>query len=71
MHEVWSSNDLHYPIKVVVPGQCIPVEYHFEPYQKYSVTIYTIVPPDKVETKRFWGAEFQLQDLQPEYIIKR
>jgi len=65
MHRIWSSNDLHFPIKVVVPGECILVDYKFEPYQEYGVTIYTIVPPDKVETKRFWGAYFQLQDLKP------
>ncbi|WP_413650340.1 putative T6SS immunity periplasmic lipoprotein [Pantoea sp. B65] len=66
MHEIWSERQHEFPIKMVIPGQCIPVGYHFRPYQKYSVTIYTMVPPDKVETKRFWRSEFQLQDLQPE-----
>ncbi|KOC87222.1 putative T6SS immunity periplasmic lipoprotein [Winslowiella iniecta] len=64
MREIWSSDDLDFPIKIVVPGQCIPVDYRFEPYQKYSVTIYTIVPPNQVETKRFWRARFELQNLK-------
>jgi len=66
LSEVWSSEEIDFPIKIVVPGQCIAVDYKFEPYQKYSVTIYTIVPPNKVETKRFWRARFELQDLKPE-----
>ncbi|WP_156324270.1 putative T6SS immunity periplasmic lipoprotein [Winslowiella iniecta] len=64
LSEVWRSDDLDFPIKIVVPGQCIPVDYKFQPYQKYSVTIYTIVPPNQVETKRFWRARFELQNLK-------
>ena len=65
MREIWSQREHSFPIKVVVPGECIPVDYHFVPNVEYSVTIYTIIPPDKIETKRSWDANFQLQDLKP------
>ncbi|WNN45131.1 putative T6SS immunity periplasmic lipoprotein [Winslowiella toletana] len=66
MREIWSHREHPFPIKVVVPGECIPVDYHFVPNVKYNVTIYTIIPPDRVETKRSWDVKFLLQDLKPE-----
>ncbi|MCL2894307.1 putative T6SS immunity periplasmic lipoprotein [Brenneria tiliae] len=63
MQQVWVRDDMSNPMLTVQPGECLPIDYHFEKSKEYSVSAITAFSASEVGTKRIWSVGFTLDDL--------